>query len=507
MKINKRTAICFGIFLVLFLTTVGNAAAVLEEGTETRITTSGSASNPAIYEDKIVWQDTRNGGNDVYMYDTSTEKETRITTSGSAVNPVIYGNMIVWSDGRNGNDRDIYTYDLSTKQETRITTSGNAFNPDIYDNKIVYQNSGISLYDLTTKKVTKIANDSYDENDYSSSSVTSSNPIIYGNRIAWISTYSFCDSIDCSQSDQLLAYDLSTMKEISIDSDDSDMFFGFYIPSYEICNNIVWVKEYYNQMVYNGPTISMYDFSTKKYTQIKDGSEYAIYNNLQIYDNRLVWENDIYNSNIIMYDLSTKKETQVSTGGSASNPAIYGDRIVWQDNRNGNLDIYMFTLSSNEVPELPVADFSANTTEGFAPLTVQFNDLSENATEWDWDFGDGATSIEQNTVHTYSAAGNYTVNLTVSNSNGTDSKLATITVLAQPVLLSAFPGYTNPPTDLDQNGLYEDIHGNEMLDFDDVVAYYDNMDWIEENAPLELFDYNNNGLIDFDDVVKLYDML
>jgi C1A family cysteine protease len=73
--------------------------------------------------------------------------------------------------------------------------------------------------------------------------------------------------------------------------------------------------------------------------------------------------------------------------------------------------------------------------------------------------------------------------------------------------IPVFPGYTNPPTDLDHDSLYEDINGNGILDFDDVVAYYDNMDWIEDNVPIELFDYNNNGLIDFDDVVKLYDML
>ncbi|HII80556.1 MAG TPA: 6-bladed beta-propeller, partial [Methanosarcina sp.] len=50
-------------------------------------------------------------------------------------------------------------------------------------------------------------------------------------------------------------------------------------------------------------------------------------------------------------------------------------------------------------------------------------------------------------------------------------------------------------------------NGNGMLDFDDVVAYYDNMEWIEEKVPIESFDYNKNRLIDFDDVVKLYDML
>ncbi len=82
---------------------------------------------------------------------------------------------------------------------------------------------------------------------------------------------------------------------------------------------------------------------------------------------------------------------------------------------------------------VPVANFSNNFTEGYAPLTVQFIDLSENVTQWKWDFGDKGTSTEKNPVHTYSVAGNYNVNLTVSNENGNSSKLATISVL-QPIL-------------------------------------------------------------------------
>jgi len=88
-------------------------------------------------------------------------------------------------------------------------------------------------------------------------------------------------------------------------------------------------------------------------------------------------------------------------------------------------------------PVLPEADFSSNVTQGYASLTVQFTDLSKNAAQWNWDFGDGTYSTEQNPMHTYSAAGTYTVNLMISNANGTDSKFATITVLRKPILPAA----------------------------------------------------------------------
>jgi YVTN family beta-propeller protein len=73
--------------------------------------------------------------------------------------------------------------------------------------------------------------------------------------------------------------------------------------------------------------------------------------------------------------------------------------------------------------------------------------------------------------------------------------------------LPVFHGYTNPPTDPNHDGLYEDINGNGVLDFDDIVTYYDNIDLMKQNGLTAFFDYNHNGLIDFDDVKKLNDML
>ncbi len=82
---------------------------------------------------------------------------------------------------------------------------------------------------------------------------------------------------------------------------------------------------------------------------------------------------------------------------------------------------------------LPVADFSANRTSGKVPLSVQFTDSSQNnVTSWSWQFGDGTTSIEQNPVHTYTVAGDYTVTLTVTNECGSDSASKQEYITAEP---------------------------------------------------------------------------
>ena len=81
-------------------------------------------------------------------------------------------------------------------------------------------------------------------------------------------------------------------------------------------------------------------------------------------------------------------------------------------------------ITVNESVLPPTADFSGAPREGKAPLTVTFLDLSKNAPkQWYWKFGDGTTSEERNPVHTYAAEGKYTVELTVSNEGGADTKI------------------------------------------------------------------------------------
>lgn len=70
----------------------------------------------------------------------------------------------------------------------------------------------------------------------------------------------------------------------------------------------------------------------------------------------------------------------------------------------------------------PVAAFSVSDSLDCFPQTIQFTDISGagsgNITQWTWDFGDGNISVNQNPVHTYAQAGNYTVTLKVINNFG-----------------------------------------------------------------------------------------
>jgi PKD repeat protein len=63
----------------------------------------------------------------------------------------------------------------------------------------------------------------------------------------------------------------------------------------------------------------------------------------------------------------------------------------------------------------PVAKFTASPTQGAAPLTVTFTDMSTGSPTFSaYDFGDGTTMTGPNAVHTYWFPGVYNVTLTVT---------------------------------------------------------------------------------------------
>jgi PKD repeat protein len=71
----------------------------------------------------------------------------------------------------------------------------------------------------------------------------------------------------------------------------------------------------------------------------------------------------------------------------------------------------------------PVAGFSGNVTTGPLPLAVQFSDDSTGSpTVWEWSWGDlTANDTIRNPVHVFNATGLYTVTLTVTNADGSNT--------------------------------------------------------------------------------------
>ena len=69
------------------------------------------------------------------------------------------------------------------------------------------------------------------------------------------------------------------------------------------------------------------------------------------------------------------------------------------------------------------------------------------------------------------------------------------------------PGGAGVPTSTENDGLCDDVNGNNRPDFADVMLYFNQMIWIATNEPAVAFDYNGNNSIEFADVVWLFNHL
>jgi PKD repeat protein len=95
-----------------------------------------------------------------------------------------------------------------------------------------------------------------------------------------------------------------------------------------------------------------------------------------------------------------------------------------------------------EINQPPVASFNYSPVDPVVNETIIFNasktkDPDGVITNYEWHFGDGnVTNTTENTIaHSYSTAGNYTVNLTVTDNDGaTNTSVARITVSNMPDL-------------------------------------------------------------------------
>lgn len=112
--------------------------------------------------------------------------------------------------------------------------------------------------------------------------------------------------------------------------------------------------------------------------------------------------------------------------------------LAWSNDR----DVHQVALSASGA--LPAAAaFTAVPRQGIAPLPVAFSDQSSGSVDtWQWDFGDGNSSVSPNPSHSYFNPGVYTVSLTVwgPGGNDTETKTSYITVYHPSVIQADFTG-------------------------------------------------------------------
>ncbi len=114
-------------------------------------------------------------------------------------------------------------------------------------------------------------------------------------------------------------------------------------------NIVVWEDKRNSRNKEINEDIYMYDLLTNTEKGISL-NPFSGEGNPAVFKDKIVWmDRRNGNNDIYMYDLSTNTETPICTNPSGQSfPCIYGDKIVWQDTRNGNWDIYMYSLKSGK---------------------------------------------------------------------------------------------------------------------------------------------------------------
>ena len=100
------------------------------------------------------------------------------------------------------------------------------------------------------------------------------------------------------------------------------------------------------------------------------------------------------------------------------------------------------TFGTAPTRALPGITITAHPTNGVVPLTVSFTAAATNSqtnlvANWNWSFGDGSTTEEQNPSHTYSSRGIFAAAVVQTNGAGVPiaGEVATITVTPEPEFL------------------------------------------------------------------------
>ncbi len=157
-------------------------------------------------------------------------------------------------------------------------------------------------------------------------------------------------------------------------------------------------------------------------------------------------------------------------------PGTYEVALTVKD-ENGLFDKKDITITVTEpVNVKPVAFVSANKTFGEAPLTIQFTgDKSSDDKKvngYSWDFKDGSKSSNANPSNTFTKAGTYSVELTVTDEDGLSDKKAITISVSEPQASNEAP-VASSSSNLSSGDapLQINFKGDQSTDDEEIVSY------------------------------------
>lgn len=249
----------------------------------------------------------------------------------------VFGRFAAFAGGTDPGERSLNSPGATTGQRV----------PAIYENRVVYVRTtwpvpngftfdGVYLYDLNTGIEQAV------------STVHPTGGVeglaIHGDRIVW--------QEDRGQARfDIYLYDLTTQTEENITAQlPGDWHGGPFRRPAVYGNRIVWLED--------PLTIMVYDIATRGWTSIAlsgGGSPPSIYGD------RIVWDEFQGTHKIYMDDLGTGERRQIAPYPSNQlRPRIWGDRIVFIDDRHVSGDVFVYNLVTDELSRIsddPTAEF------------------------------------------------------------------------------------------------------------------------------------------------------
>lgn len=145
-----------------------------------------------------------------------------------------------------------------------------------------------------------------------------------------------------------------------------------------------------------------------------------------------------------------------------TSPGTYTVRlVVMNPNSCNKIDSAQITVTVNPNP---TAAFSYTPLMPETNVPTSFYNQSQNATRYQWSFGDGTGSAEESPVHSYNRTGNYNVCLTAYNPQGCASKVCK-SISADILPLADVPTGFSPNGDGSNDILYVRGYSIQTLDF------------------------------------------